>query len=479
MKLRPASLALRLTVSIGAVITIVLLSFGWTIERSINNHFIQQDVDELNAVLQALKHVMATLPDDYDPGALQATFANAISGHHNAQYRISMPTGSVIYSTPGSDLARFTKIFEPVDQIAIDTVGIWKDHNATYRGAVVRIAPGNRPDMGDLTIAIATGINFHLHYLQSFRNYLRLITVIACLIAIVFTWLAVHQGHAPIRRISREIGKIKSDQLHIRLDADAVPAELVELANSFNGMLNRLEDVFKRLSEFSGDIAHELRTPITNIKTQTEVALSQARSVEQYREILYSNLEEYDRMAKMVGDMLFLAQTDNHLLKRELVAIDLEAEIRMLFDYFGAWAEERGVALDLAGDSVFMLGDRLMIRRALSNLLSNAIRHTPNGETVSVLLGTAAAPATDTVKIRIQNPGLPIPAEHLPRIFERFYRPDSSRQRSGEGAGLGLAIVKSIIDAHAGSILASSNERATAFEIFAPGVDNTRAAKAS
>lgn len=471
MKNRPVSLAVRLTVSIGAVITVVLLAFGWIIERSISNHFIQQDVDELNAVLQALQHTIATLPNDYDPEALQATFASAISGHHNAQYRIATSTGSVIYSSPGPDLERFTKLSQPVERIEIDTVGIWKGHDETYRGAVVQVTPDSRTEMENLTITIATGIDFHLHYLESFRNYLRLVTVAAALIAIVFTWLAVHQGHAPIRRISREIGRIKSDQLHIRLAPDTMPAELVELAKSFNQMLDRLEDVFRRLSDFSGDIAHELRTPITNIRTQTEVALSQARSVEQYREILYSNLEEYDRMAKMVGDMLFLAQADNKLLKPEFVAIDLATEIRTLFDYFGAWAEERGVALALSGGPAQMLGDRLMIRRALSNLLSNAIRYTPAGQTVTVQLERITASTASNVKVRIQNPGPPIPAEHLSRIFERFYRPDSSRQRSGEGAGLGLAISKSIIEAHGGTISASSNEHATIFEICSPGCD--------
>ncbi|MFW7342364.1 Cu(+)/Ag(+) sensor histidine kinase [Pollutimonas sp. H1-120] len=461
MKRRPASLTVRLTVSIGAVITVVLLSFGWIVERSINNHFVQQDVDELIAVVQTLKHTLATLPPDDSPEALRRRLANAVSGHHNAQYRISTVDGSVIYATPGSDLARFARIAQPVEQITIDTVGIWQDHGETFRGAVLRIAPDG---MAALTIAVATGINFHLHYLESFRNYLRLITVAACLIAILATWLAVHRGHAPIRHISREIRSIRSDQMHIRLEADAVPTELLELATSFNQMLDRLEGVFKRLSDFSGDIAHELRTPITNIKTQTEVALSQARNVEQYREILYSNLEEYERMAKMVGDMLFLAQADNNLLKPELVIIDLDAEIRVLFDYFSAWAEEQGVTLELAGERVCMSGDRLMIRRALSNLLSNAIRYTPAQEAVTVRLETAA----EAIKVRIKNPGPIIPAEHLPHIFERFYRVDPSRQRKGEGAGLGLAIVKSIIDAHGGTITARSDGENMMFEIVLP-----------
>lgn len=464
---RPASLAVRLTVSIGAVITVVLLTFGWIIERSINNHFIQQDVDELNAVVQALTHTLATLPAHMAPADLSERFANAVSGHHNAEYRISSDDGVQIYATPGSNLDRFARIAQPVEKITIDTVGLWKDHGRSFRGAVLRTSSDGSPGADMLTIAVATGIDFHLHYLESFRNYLRIITIAACLIAILATWLAVHQGHAPIRRISREIRKIRSDQLHIRLQPNEVPAELVELATSFNGMLDRLEAVFRRLSDYSGDIAHELRTPITNLKTQTEVALSQSRSVEQYREILYSNLEEYERMAKMVSDMLFLAQADNNLLKPELVKIELGAEIRNLFDYFSAWAEERAVELELIGERACVQGDRSMIRRALSNVLSNAIRYTPAGQTVNVTLKLRKNAAI----VRVKNPGPIIPAEHLNRIFERFYRTDASRQRGTEGAGLGLAIAKSIVEAHGGAIHASSAVQTTEFEINLPSVD--------
>ncbi|NMY08808.1 MULTISPECIES: ATP-binding protein [Pseudomonadota] len=140
-------------------------------------------------------------------------------------------------------------------------------------------------------------------------------------------------------------------------------------------------------------------------------------------------------MAKMVGDMLFLAQADNNLLKPELVKIDLEAEIRILFDYLGAWAEERDVTLEITGQQICIFGDRLMIRRALSNVLSNAIRYTPPGNSVDVTLELAAKAAT----VRIENSRPMIPAEHINRIFERFYRTDASRQRSGEGAGLGFS----------------------------------------
>ncbi len=465
MARRPASLALRLTVSIGAVITVVLLTFGWMVQRSINSHFVQQDVDELNAVVQSLTQSLSEPPATHEPDALKRRLAAAISGHRNAQFRVSDSHGSVIYATPNSDLDGFARLTPSTGMITIDSVKIWRDKGETYRGAVVQLMNKGLPGGEPLTLAVATGINFHLHYLESFRSYLRIITAVACLIAILATWLAVYQGHAPIRRISQEIRRIKSDQLFIRLVPGTVPVELTELAVSFNDMLDRIEDGFHRLSNFSADIAHELRTPITNLKTQTEVALSQSRDIEQYREILYSNLEEYERMAKMVGDMLFLAQADNNQLKPELVSVNLVTEVQALFDYFEAWAEERSVALIRKGPVVCVQGDRLMMRRALSNLLSNAIRYTPPGRAVTVSL---AANSNDTVVIRVANPGLAINPEHLPRLFDRFYRADPSRQRKGDGAGLGLAIVKSIIDTHGGTITAKDEDGQIVFEITLP-----------
>jgi two-component system heavy metal sensor histidine kinase CusS len=243
----------------------------------------------------------------------------------------------------------------------------------------------------------------------------------------------------------------------------SVPRELSDLASSFNGMTRRVDESFRRLTNFNADIAHELRTPITNLMTQTQVSLSRARTVDEYREILYSNIEEYERMAQMVGDMLFLAQQDSGAAQREAGRVDLSAEVQGLFDYYEGWAEERGVSLALEGRAS-AAGDRLLLQRALGNLLSNAIRHTPGGETVHVRLKAT----DDTVTVDVENPGAPIPAGDLPKIFDRFFRVDPSRQRRGEGAGLGLAIVKSIIEVHGGTIQVASGDTGTRFTVTLP-----------
>lgn len=467
MTRRPASLALRLTLSIGAIITVVLLTLGWIVERSIDTHFIQQDIDELNAVVQAVAQSLSEAPIGAVTEDTTRRLASVVSGHHNAQFRLSDSSKKVIYATAKADLDGFARLIPSLDPIKIDTVKMWQDKGQTYRGAAVQLMPTAALDDTPLTLAVATNIGFHLHYLESFRIYLKLITLAACLITILATWFAVYQGHAPLRRISAEIRRIKSDHLSIRLEPNTVPVELTELAISCNDMLDRIEEGFQRLANFSADIAHELRTPITNLRTQTEVVLSQPRELEQYQDILYSSLEEYERMAKMIADMLFLAQADNHQLQGERVEINLATEVQLLFDYLEAWAEERSVSLVCQGAAVCVQGDRLMIRRALSNLLSNAIRYTPAGQAVTV---TLVANSDATVMIRVENPGLTIDPEHLPKLFDRFYRADPSRQRKGDGAGLGLAIVKSIIDAHGGTITAKSTGVKMVFEIQLPRV---------
>jgi len=313
-------------------------------------------------------------------------------------------------------------------------------------------------------MAVAVQIDYHLRFLQHFRRTLWLMIGASIGIMSLVGWIAVRQGHAPLRDIVARIRRISANELNTRLSPESFPAELTDLAVAFNGMLQRVDEAFRRLSDFNADIAHELRTPITNLMTQTQVALSRARTIDRYREILYSNMEEYECMAQMVNDMLFLAQSDNRPLKNNLREIDLAKEMRVLFDYYDGWAEERGVTLSSKGTAT-VLADRLMLQRALGNLLSNAIRHTPAGETVRVELHASDESAVD---IDIDNPGTEIPPEHLPKLFDRFYRIDPSRHREGGGSGLGLAIVKSIVEAHGGNVSVVSTVGRTRFQITLP-----------
>ena len=191
----------------------------------------------------------------------------------------------------------------------------------------------------------------------------------------------------------------------------------------------------------------------------------------EYRELLYSNLEEQERLSKMVNDMLWLAQNEQGLLKPVWEPLDLKREVGAVFEFFEALAEEKQIRLTVEGPPSTLVGDQAMLRRALSNLIANAIRYTPVEEEIRVRVGSRE---DQSVLLSVENPGPNIPAEHLPRLFDRFYRVDPSRQREREGAGLGLAIVKSIIDAHEGNIEVTSERGVTRFSIRFPRESNVK-----
>ncbi len=455
---RPPSLTLRLTLLFSAVATVVLLAFGWIIERSLNRHFESEDLEELRMITEAVKKTLTTLKSNDDFIQVKQRFDDLLVGHHGPVLHISDAAGKTLYQSVGPDLSQVPRPARALS--STNHIQTWSDGKHNYRILTQRISVAGK---APYTIIAAVAIDFHLHFLNTFRRTLWMMVVGGIAIMGIMGWVAVRHGHRPLHNMVNRIRRISTSELNTRLAPEAVPAELTELATSFNELLQRMEEAFNRLTNFSADIAHELRTPVTNLMTQTQVALSQVRSVEEYQEILYSSMEEYERMAQMIGDMLFLAKADNDLNPLRLEVVDLEKELLNLFDYYEAWAEGHQVSLKLEGHAQVQ-GDRLMLRRALSNLLSNAIRHTTAGEEVTVHLRQDPA----QVIIVVQNPGTPLPAEHLSKVFDRFYRTDPSRQRSGEGAGLGLAIVKTIVESHGGKIVATSDAKGTRFQITLP-----------
>lgn len=458
---RPVSLASRVTWLVSIAMMLVFLIFSWVSVRSLDRHFAEMDEEELGVIVSSVIQALIKVHDGGDAQALR----RAVRGHHGVYYYIADAAGKTLYAPKdGPDLECFATSGRPVDLAGAREMTIWEESGTHYRGAVVRVGGDDGLGNDVYTLAVAIDIEGHLAFIKSFKRIQWWTICVVMSIAILVAWFAVRWGHTPIRRANEKIRAITSSKLHLRLNPKDVPIELEETIASFNDMLGRIEDGFEQLANFSADIAHELRTPVTNLTTQTEVALGQSRSAEEYREILYSNLEEFERLNRMINDMLFLAKTENDLDHLNLESVDLEDTSRGLFEYFEAWVEERGVSLELLGRVAPIRADWEMLRRALSNLLSNAIRYTPSGETVTVKL---SQDGKSTV-ISVENPGKKIPTEDLPRIFNRFYRADPSRQKKGEGAGLGLAIVKSIVEAHGGNVHVDSDERMTRFHISLP-----------
>lgn len=257
------------------------------------------------------------------------------------------------------------------------------------------------------------------------------------------------RGIRPVERIAETARRISSSTLSERIQPAGYPVELAALAGTFNAMLDRLQDSFARLSDFSADIAHELRTPVNNIRGEAEVALKRARSVEDYREVLASCLEEAVRLSRLIGNLLFLARTESpeaHL-KRE--STEIEQVLQAVHDYFEPAAVEAGVRLEVeCAGTIAISVDRMLVRRALANLVFNALSHTRAGGKIIL---RARGKAGDLL-VEVQDTGVGIPPEALPRVFDRFYRVDRARSSRSGGTGLGLAIVRAIVAMHGGSV---------------------------
>lgn len=393
---RPFSLALRLTFFISLSTILAFFALTWFMLHSVEKHFAEQDVNDLQQISTAMQRILQS-PSEPDQKKV-SKIKESIASYRNVAVLLLDPQGNELFSSargaalrPAMNSADFSmhrraqdvflwSVEEPAGSIhagsdmKMETYRIIASSGtATLQGKTQRYV-----------MLIGLSINFHLHYLEALKTNLFAIATAIGLLIILIVRIAVRQGHLPLRNVSNAIKNITSENLDARLEPSRVPVELEQLVISFNHMIEKIEDVFTRQANFSADIAHEIRTPITNLVTQTEIALSQNRSQKELEDVLYSSLEEYNRMTRMVSDMLFLAQADNNQLIPDRVMFDLSAEVVKVFDFFEAWAEERNVSLKFNGMPCLTEGDPQMFRRAISNLISNALRYTPAGKAVTV-----------------------------------------------------------------------------------------------
>lgn len=459
----PQSITLRLTLLFASVSTTILLLLGLVIALLVDRHFEEMDMEGMGGKLALLRHALEEVRTDAELQSLPKKLEDSLIGHHGLAVAIFKPGGQPLYATAG---ARFPpELREPSGRSHLRPT-LWTDSdNRSYRGIVGEARTGIR-DAAPMVVALSTDMTIHEHFMRSFQFALWGVVGSAALLTGFLGWAAAHRGLRPLRAMNHKVAGITANRLDQRLPADAIPLELAEVTHSLNEMLSRLEDSFRRLSDFSSDIAHELRTPVSNLLTQTQVTLSRARTRDEYRDVLASNAEEFERLSRMIGDMLFLAKSENGLVIASQDRLRLTDDVKSLFEFYEALADEKSIVLSCSGSGT-VVGDRLMLRRAISNLLSNAIRHTPSGGRIAVHIDDSS---DSVVKLSVENSGSTIPKEHLPRLFDRFYRAETSRQRSGEGAGLGLglAITRSILRAHGGEAIVRSAGGITTFELQIP-----------
>lgn len=445
------SLRLRLTALFALVTSLSIAAVGVFLDYSLSMQLAAREQEELAGKAELFSHVLAGMGSPTEIRENEHRFSEVLIGHGDLRAAILEPAGR-----PVLVLASFPWPEELIDRAARgEPAGGGAFLEARPYRVLVSLV-----QMRDVRVlvALAQDISESRHIVTGFRTTI----VLACLLASVLAggmgYLAAVKGLQPLRVMSRAAARVSAERLDERLQLTDVPRELQDLAESFNAMLVRLQNSFRRLSEFSADLAHELRTPLTRLTLQAQVALDRPRNEAELRGVLESGLEELERLTRMVNDMLFLAKADHAQLNLELQLLPLEEEVDKILEYFEPVASDRGVRLERQGAATAS-ADRAMIRRALANLVSNAIRYADPGSTALVRLRNERGAAV----AEVENRGPALSEADRLRVFDRFYRAETSR--ASQGTGLGLAIVKSIVELHGGAVSAASDGRRTVFRM--------------
>jgi two-component system, OmpR family, heavy metal sensor histidine kinase CusS len=442
------TLAFRLTAaySLGGLLLVLLAtaSLYMVLRAELN-----RSTDEFLAdKLQVLRTMLRERPNDEDGLREEIELESAARRYEHFYIRLLDEHGVPILTTPGMaeqlDIAELAHRAGSGPESPILMVG---RHGQGFRVTSATASVGEPPTSSD-TIQIAIDISQEEELLRRYRFWFWAILLVSSVLFPLVGYQIARHGIRPVEEIAATARRITSTNLRERIRAEGYPSELASLAGTFNKMLERLEESFEQISRFSADIAHDLRTPVNNIRGEAEVALARARTVDEYRDVLESSLEETVRLSELIGDLLFLARAEGPVTDLHRQRVDLDELLGIVCEYYEVTASDGGISLVTASgvEPIAAELDRSLMLRAVSNLVSNAIAHTPRGGSV-----TLTASATDAeIRIKVSDTGAGIPAEALPRVFDRFFRVDPSRSRALGGTGLGLAIVQSIMTLHGG-----------------------------
>lgn len=455
-----ASLALRTAFAsalFGLVVACGAIVVGfWALSQQLD----ARSATELQGKRDLLLHLLSEIPS---PETIEDShrFGDLLIGHDDLHLAlVDVASGQVVASS------------SPVARQSVSALNAVPDNTSSTHAWAASTGERLSTIRGTNPVANGQPVRFYLSLdrrrdAQLLAGFLKATLVglpLLLLIVALGAWLIARTGLAPLRRFHRLAASIGAQSLSQRVSTSGLPTELAELATEFNNMLERIDVGYRRLQEFSGDLAHEMRTPVATLLGRSQVALSHTRTVADLQEVLEGNIDELERLSRLISDMLFIARADHNENPLQRDHMELAQEAQRVADYLSLVAEERGVTVEVTGTAVVM-ADRLLVERAITNLVSNAIRHAFADSIVRVVIAAEGGTAT----LAVTNQGEGIAPAHLERIFDRFYRIDSARARLDGGNGLGLAIVRSIMSAHGGLVTAHSQPgRETTFTLTFP-----------
>jgi two-component system heavy metal sensor histidine kinase CusS len=394
-------------------------------------------------------HVVTTLlrerPNDREGLEEEIELESAARRYDQFYTRLIDEHGKTLLETPGMSRVLPAQCFDGLSETARI---IQSAQGLPYKATVVKAPVGGRENVS-WKIQIGVSLAQQQQMLRQYRRWVWAILSASFILCPLVGYQIAGRGTRPLRYVTEAAQRIGSSTLGERIQAEGYPVELADLALTFNDMLDRLEESFDRLTRFSADLAHELRTPVNIIRGEIEVALTRPRSSQEYREVLGSNLEEVVRLSELIGSLLFLARTESPgtYIKRE--AVDVAELLETIGDYYEGSAEHAGVQVAVSAPPGIRASlDRSLMQRAIGNLVSNALAHTPTGGRIEL----TASCGQDALEICVSDSGCGIPAESLPKLFDRFYRLDQARSQRPGGFGLGLSIVRGIMMLHGGAV---------------------------
>jgi two-component system heavy metal sensor histidine kinase CusS len=441
-KARSVSLVARLVLLYVVGSAVIMAAAGYALYHALRMQLEAQDYAEVTGKTEVVEHILQHM-DGLEMLEANLNRLRDISIGHPHLNISALSDGRWVLPPPDDLLAAAIRAAgtSPRGPYVEARVGerIWWLHRVHHSWK------GTKPSNVDVVVAVDTTETHKL-----LRQHAAVAIIVALLgtgASALLAWFVARRGLAPLADVAARAGQVTAQRLGARLDLKDAPEEVHGLADSINRMLERLEESFRTLEQFSADIAHELRTPLNNLLLQTQVTLGRSRTAEEYQDALHTNLVEIERLQRMISEMLFLARADRGMIKLAQEDVDVGAEARSVAEYFEASAAEKRQSITISGDAR-LRGDRMLLRRALTNLLSNAVRYSPEAATIGVSVQSDPA----AISIAVTNPGADIPKPELQRLFSRFARRDESRGRAVEGAGLGLAIVDSSMKAQGGTV---------------------------
>ena len=439
-----------------------LIIYIW-VQRSVEGHFKQMDAEIITHAAFNLRKRVNEANEQVAAELLPSTATENLNHLHSSWLDYDLKTlitdkqGRLLSSTPDSFANELNADFNLLSlrQDNDERQFVININDRRYRAMVI--------EDENLLALIALPIDVHHQYLLQFNRQLSMILFAITLLLVSIAALSVYWGFAPLATIIQKVKGIHPERLDERVTVSDMPLELRPLAESYNLMMVKLESNFESLSRFSDNIAHELRTPIATLSTQTQVMLNKPREGAEYIEQLHHQHDTLEQLSAMINNMLLLAKTQKGLSDSQISHIDTESLITKLIDYYEMIAEDRGITFKKSGDFKAVLGDKGLLQRLFANLISNAIYYATSESVISI----SATTNTDTVidinsnsqtlkqswlRITLTNRlDKPLNQAEADRLFERFYRHDKNNQQHS-GTGLGLSIVQAIANAHKGTV---------------------------